>query len=633
MDTIDLKRMARDDVDPKVLEVYRLLKRYKDSPKRNAWAKQRKKNWDAVAENKIWTEKELEAMRKQGQVPANYNHLNKGVQGSSAIVTDNKPEVKVLPIGSNDLYVAEILKRGIDHVWSKNDGNDVIYDGVEESKIGGLTVWEVVHNETKGGIFGRTEMEEVSPVDIFFDDKSRKKDLSDTPVIKAKLRTKKYIEDNYPELSEEDYEFSDGIDTDPQTSEGVTGEDNYTKDSDPVSSDGKSDDEKCNIWEINAWLLRTERKTSVVVVEDGEPVRVAVPKGRKAEDVAKEMGGRVLREAKEMRVQRIIVGKALIEENTDPYGRDSDGDPVVSIIALKHNRTRNAYPTCPTTFARGVNKAMNKRHAQQIHHASHNINSPIVRHRDCTWKGEPGTPGSELIVDKNAAFQPYRLGSGAEAAQHFTVMIQQDAREIDDQYDLQDVLKGKLPDGQKVAWQSVYALQDGAGTMSKPFMRRLESAMVRIGKVILADILKHWPREKWESLLEPEEKVSLKQDGKELTKYQPEEGEGQEQIRANQQKIALKWEEALERIRPKDYSADPAISMVDLDVKVVAGSSLPTNRMAKSQFAMEMAKAGVYDSEAVLEYIDDPHKDQIAARMKEREKLEAMAAASKGKRR
>jgi hypothetical protein len=90
-----------------------------------------------------------------------------------------------------------------------------------------------------------------------------------------------------------------------------------------------------------------------------------------------------------------------------------------------------------------------------------------------------------------------------------------------------------------------------------------------------------------------------------------------------------RWQEALEKIRPEDPTQEPGISLIDLDVKVLAGSSMPTNRIARQQVALEMKAQGVYDAEAVLDYTDDPAKDKILPRIREMEKAAAVEAAMK----
>jgi hypothetical protein len=39
--------------------------------------------------------------------------------------------------------------------------------------------------------------------------------------------------------------------------------------------------------------------------------------------------------------------------------------------------------------------------------------------------------------------------------------------------------------------------------------------------------------------------------------------------------------------------------------------------------AIEYVKAGIYDAEAALEYVDDPNKDKIIPRMKAKQEAEA----------
>ena len=94
--------------------------------------------------------------------------------------------------------------------------------------------------------------------------------------------------------------------------------------------------------------------------------------------------------------------------------------------------------------------------------------------------------------------------------------------------------------------------------------------------------------------------------------------------------IKMKWLQALERIRPMDHTQDPGIDLIDIDIKLTSGSSLPTSRIAKLDFALQMAEAGIYDRLAVLEYIDDPKAEEINARMQQQEQQMIMQEAMKG---
>ena len=59
----------------------------------------------------------------------------------------------------------------------------------------------------------------------------------------------------------------------------------------------------------------------------------------------------------------------------------------------------------------------------------------------------------------------------------------------------------------------------GIVTDVEPFLRALESGLVRLAKVVIAIILRKWPRSMWERLLEPEERFTLTPEGEELYEF------------------------------------------------------------------------------------------------------------------
>jgi len=648
----DMVKVSQSGTDKKVIEVYRILRRFKNSSARAEWITRRDDCWKCAIDNEFFTEDEKKEMEKKKQPPLSVNKLNKGVQGSAAIVTSTNPEVKFNPVGSSDLYVAELLRRAHDWVWTKNEGNDTIYAAVEEKNIGGHAFIEARHDPSKG-IFGRLIFDEADPTLYYWDKDSRKRDFSDTHIIKAQLRTKSYTKENYPELKDEDLSFGRELqDTEPGAkTDTVIGEDNYAVNPDVSDPDIDVDhEEQKDIWEIAAWLLKVEKEDWVIFHEEGsiqpEAARINLEKGQKVADVVADLESKKdVIFAKhwprmvEKRYLRIIVGKKLItqledgkevKERENPYGTDSDGDPVIPIIALTGQRTRNAYCTSPTFYAKDINKALCKREAQFLFAASQGLNAPIVRTDDAKWKGEAGVAGSELIISKQTAIMPYRLSPENTDLSKLSFLIQEDKEFIDDQYDLHDVMRGKIPKGMETAsGRLVLALQDMGGTMSKPALRALESALVRLSKVNIAIVLQNWPRYMWMRLLEEDEWETLRpdQEGKE-----PLGEEEQPPVDEEKEKTRERWLEAMEKIRPSDPTAPPGISLIDLDVKLTAGSSMPTNRMAKYQVALEAFKANLYDRKAALEYSDDPKAKEISERMAKSDQMMAQQELMKKRR-
>ncbi|MFH1740440.1 MAG: hypothetical protein ABIH23_15635 [bacterium] len=662
---IDLKKLENADTPQDVMDVYRHVKRYfVDDPDRKTWKDNRKKNWDAaypldVEEHGIWTAKEKEAMRKKDQIPIAINDLAKGVQSACAVITAKSPGLNFSPIGSSDLYVAELFKRGWDYVLNRNGGPITFYEFVKEAKVGALGCLEARHDPSKG-IYGKICIEELDPENYYYDKRSKKRDHSDVSFGKAHLVTKKYALDTYEGLTEDDLKF-DAISKDeaetPNKVDTVTGKDNYAIDTGSKKGLPETDkDEEENVWEIEDWELtkvkelwlmipnqekpgeydrevyktnaeieangwqidasgKTAAKENKTLVPDpttGEPVQLQALREHMNTVQAVIWPRRV-----EKRIQRIIIGKKKISEEENPLGVDSDNEPILPIVTLPHDRTLSGYPTCPTTRAYEITRSRNKRRMQSIYVVSKNIDAPIVMPQGAKWVKDE-IHGDSIEVAKDSAFQPTRLLPGTTSAE-LVGMEQRDKEDISDEYDMPEVFRGKIPPGQSnIAGRTVLALQETVGVMSQPFTLAIESSLERLGKAVAALMLKVWPKSMWMRLIEPDE----------LGTWQPEkEKEVDDQgnpVEPPADMIQQRWMDAVSRITGED-GKEP-MSMIDLDVKVIAGSTQPTNRMAKSGVAIEYVKAGIYDAQAALEYMDDPMKDEVVERMerKRKEELEAV---------
>jgi len=621
------------DLDPKVKEVYRLLRTYMEQPERKAWLRVRRECWDAVYENQIWTEKEKKAMEDKGMVPLSINDCYQGVRGSSAVVTDQKPGIEFLPVGSGDLYVAELMKRAHDQVWAQNDGGTEWFEMVKEAKLSGLASMDAKHDPSKG-IYGKCVFGNFDPETLYYDmKKARKSDLSDVHLMKAHCITRKEAKELYEEIKDDDLDFT-GVEKDvipDKIDDYKTGEDNYAKAEDVPASATDIPEEKEDVWEIEAHILKKEIEYWLMTPQGptGEFSRQIFPKEKKAEAEAASKANTdtvLWKRLVEKREMRIIVGKKLITELVNPHGIDSDGDPVIPIITLCPEKTRKGKPVSPTVFAKEASRERNKRRSQAIYVVSKNVDAPIVTTSGYKWEKDK-VHGDIFVVDRTTPFPPSRLVPGTISQEAMSLEAVAKA-DVQDFYDMQDVMKGKVPAGDP-SGRTILALQDSAGMMSKPFVRALEASLVRFGKVNMAMILKNWQRVQWERLIEPDEVGSWIPE-KERKPPNPMEMMGGEQEKPDAGVIREKWMAALEQIKPSDPTKEGGITLLDVDVRVAAGSTMPTNRMARAANAMEMVKVGIYDAEAALDYLDDPKKDEIAARMKAREQAMMAAGMTKG---
>jgi len=638
---IDIKKMQEAGADDRVVEVYRLLKLYREDSERKEWERDvYKRGWEVAWGKKdaLWTEEEKAAMLKKKQIPVAINDCSKGIQGAAAVATASRPGINVRPVGSSDMYVAELLKRAFDYVWGQNAGGMVNFDVVKECKTGSLGVFEVRFDESKGR-FGKIVFISDNPLDYYFDKKSRRADKSDSHIIKAHLITRRHAKDNY-DVTDEDLAFAPvAVDVDGEpgiSSAGYPGEDEYArmessgeKDSGSGIDGGTDKDGQADVWEIEAWLVKKQKSFSVIVVTQAGAVhKFDFETAREAKDAVRELetyGQKASYKEKvtEVRVQRIIVGKKLISEETNPCGLDADGDPVVPKLLMGHDRSYNGYFVSPTYRAIEISRSRNKRRSQAIYTVSKNLDAPIVRTEGTKWENDE-QHGDSLIVPKDAPFAPSRLLPGTTSGE-LMAMEQRDELALNDEYDMQEVMKGKAPPGVDAA-RALNALQEQAGMMSMPFISLEEWTLVKLAKVIYSLMLRHWPRSLWERLIDEEEKAGWQPEKDK--QINPETGEP---IPPDPNDIGMKWLKALEMIRPADPSADAGIELDGLDITFVAGSTMPTNRMAKRVDAMDMVKAGVYPPEVALEYIDDPLKDKAAAIIRNNRQMEMQTAMAKGK--
>jgi len=649
--------------DPKVFEVYQSLFSFSASPSRTSWSKSKAKLKKAALNNEFFTEDEKKEMRLMGQEPHVINKLVIGIQGASAVATSNRPDIKVFPLRESDPYLAELVKSGLEHVWLKNHGSDVIYDMVEEKNISGIGCIEIYKDENKGP-FGAVVFEEGDASDWYWDENSRKRDRSDTHLIKAKLRSFEYIKDNYDLKDEDIVSVDDGFDA----GEGVkpdviedtkTAGDNYKFGEQSHIPKGARKKSR-RVWEIAAHMLKTEKEHwAVVFVENEEVPYIIRLVDVKSKKEALEAIDKIVEEGLDLegnggsemtfsvtsakywlrrmnnRYTRIIVGDKLIpqpipefgpddhdntaDELKNIYGVDSDGDPVLPVVFYYGQRLEKAYHNGPTFYAFDPNKSLCKREAQYTLALSKNLSAPIAREESGVyWRDPeyPDRPGNEIIIGK-ASRMPTRLNPGVIDFGAVTNRIIEDKANIDDAYSLPEVMRGKIPKGiERMSGRLGLALQETGTIMQSPSIRGLESTMEYLGKALLAVMLQCWPPIKWESLV-TEDRIN---EFRPANESQVPEIDKTDELKAEERADReAKWGNAVAKI------SSGGMSVVDFNLAITAGSSLPTNRLLKEETAREDFKIGLRDRRAALEYSGDPHAKEIADRMDRREMEMAQA--------
>ncbi|MDD5006431.1 MAG: hypothetical protein PHS33_08055 [Candidatus Omnitrophica bacterium] len=639
---INLDKLEKTDAPKEVIEVYKRVKTdLIDDPDRKTWERIRKRCWSAAypldpnKEDSIWTAKEREEMTNRGQIPIQVNDLARDIQGASALITSKNPGLNFLPIGSSDLYIAELFKRGWDFVINGNQGAVTFYDFIKEKNIGNLAVLEAKHDPSLG-IFGKIIIQDIDPTTYYFSKDSKQRDHSDVSFGKAHLVTKDYALETYDELKEEDLQFTaiKKEESEGDVPDRKTGMDNYAVDTNEEPTTDPDEKEPEDIWEIEDWEFKKEKEIWVMIPDPKETYGYKRKIYKNYSDIEKDgwildpdkktakdtMGvvALVWKRIVTKRIQRIIVGKKMISKVVNPLGIDTEGAPVLPLIALQEDRTLSGYPTGKTARALELNRAANKRRMQSIYLASKNIDALKLFPAGIKWIVDE-KHGDYVEVPKDAAFAPTQMGPVNTSAELIN-LLQVDTQSIHDEYQINDIIQGKIPAGQNnMAHRTVLSLTEMVGVISSPGVLTFESALVRLGKAVAALMLMVWPRPMWERLIEPDELGTWTPD-----KEKPQVDQNGQPIPPEASVVQQKWKDAIDKLTGEN--GQTKTDLIDIDVKIIAGSTQPTNRMAKQGVAIEMMKAGAYDVQAVLDYTDDPKKDEITERMekKRQEELDAI---------
>jgi hypothetical protein len=195
--------------------------------------------------------------------------------------------------------------------------------------------------------------------------------------------------------------------------------------------------------------------------------------------------------------------------------------------------------------------------------------------------GEPG-----LVLEKNPGAEVERID--AKPLPNYIIQFAQDRKvAMDDISGVFDVTQGRKPTG-ITAGVAIESLQEAAQTRLRALVRNLENAIARTGQ-------------QW---------VGLAQqfyDDARVVRVTDHQTGSYNFIELTPEKIRGNWQ-----------------------ILVAAGSTLPRSREVRQAQAVELFQLGVFDAEALLEWIDHPGRDRLIARVKEQQakeqELQAMGA-------
>ena len=571
------KEIIPDDL---AKEVYKLFKKSRDSEVRTKWLAELEKNFEFY-ENEQWDAAKKKEMEDAGLPVLTINHIMPTVRRKVGFMTDSRPEIKVLPIGKEDVIGADVIGQGVMKIWDDSQGSDVTFDVCVDSENAGLGWYDVDVDETNAILIGKRDSRTVFP-----DPRSRHKFFDDASyIIFSDTITKAEAEDEYDvdqgELSTEGESWI--------KEQGISGGPRRVDYQQKRSGDVDSDTEESMTRVIDAWIfevvgknfLAWEGDTNIKMLkedsdEDLQALREELDK------LSQEKGKKydiIKRKIKQVR-HILAVGGVLKTNEVNPLGYDCRFRPLIPAVCIPCiPKSDTALSAGLVSFLRSPQEELNKARSQAIYYISVATGSP--------WQAEQGqlVEGTDdfnkrasipntLILRQKGTPPLERSGPPAFPQGYFT---REDRSKQDIEFIsmVNEVLSGEPP-GANASGKMVLALQEYATMSLKPSIRSEEAAIERLGRVVLAFMKKYWTA------------IDFMMMRADITQEQA--------IEIMNNLVNSRW-----------------------DLKVTAGSTLPSNRIAKLEYALEMRKEGIYDAEAVLKYSDDPNADEVLSRMRQGE--------------
>ena len=186
--------------DLRVKEIREQFDRWRDA----------RKDWDVAAREDIdfylgnhFTQSELDELDSRNQSSMPMDRLYAAIEQFKAIVTSKKPRFSAIGREDSDNRLANVWKTILEYIWDKSDGDEIFKQVVHDYAITGLGYFYAYLD--RDADFGRGEVKftYVDPFRVYVDPNSRHKYFDDASgIIVSTILTRQQLIDLYPQMSQ-----------------------------------------------------------------------------------------------------------------------------------------------------------------------------------------------------------------------------------------------------------------------------------------------------------------------------------------------------------------------------------------------------------------------------------------------
>ena len=185
------------EIHEEVQESLELLNEYDNS--REAWAVKFQESLEFRA-GAQWTNDEREVLESRGQAPIVVNRIHPIVETAKSLLTYNSPQFRSTAREDSDRDTAKVFSDLFSWVWDQSSGDEELKKVIDDYYVGGMGVMNVYQDPDADMGKGEVYIKGVNPLDVYIDPNSKDVYARDA----AHILVVKYITDEqamqvYPE--------------------------------------------------------------------------------------------------------------------------------------------------------------------------------------------------------------------------------------------------------------------------------------------------------------------------------------------------------------------------------------------------------------------------------------------------
>jgi hypothetical protein len=557
-----------------------LWRRWKDS--RTEWEAEARDAVDFVLGNH-YTDEESIALQEVGQGDFVIDRVYAAVDKLKSLLTSKNPRFSAIGREDSDTKMAQVWRTILEYVWDLSDGDMQFKNAVHDYAVSGLGYF-FVYTDTESD-FGRGDVKftYVNPFRVYVDPASRDRYFDDSSaILLSTILTKSQILNLYPQLEE----FIEDIDSmNNEEDYPSSGKKNSSKSFTPdvVKDFDRGGFERYRILErfekIKVPFYRLFNK------QNGEEKVVSLSEYEQVLEENSHLIESGLVEAVEVLQTRVrnvaTVGQYLLYDqvlNCDIY----------PIIPVPNIWTNTPYPKSDVTKVKDSQRLINKLFSLTLSHAQSSAGLKLLVPEgsvDDVGELERNWANPNAVVEYNPEFGEPHFPAPQPLAAEFYHLIDRVEHYIDLNFGIPELMQGfreSAPD----TVRGTAMLSEMGESRGKSKLRDIEGSLTRLGKCIYAMAKGHYNFRKTFRIVQP---------NNDLTEFT-----------VNNRMYDDKTNELM--------SIENDITIGQHDVRIISGSTLPSNKVAEYNMYLEAYKLNLVDDVEVLKKTEIFDKEGVLKR-------------------